>query len=168
MCPPLSLLTSSACVYKTNFCALFIFKIAYMKHIMSAYSCFLSQKTSHLTRYMTLGFESFPKASWENQEIDFWMKHVVIICAMICRENMRQEKKIYIPLPQICCCIVITCTLFAFSNVSECRKHFGAYQWDNEVIGFRMNGWMFKFDTPTKLSSILVSEQICIHTQFTL
>lgn len=96
----LSLLTRSSYVYKTNFCALFIFKIVYVKHIMSAYPSFLPQKTSHLTRYMTFGFVIFPEASWENQNIDFWMKRVLIICVIICTENKRQEKKIYIPLPQ--------------------------------------------------------------------
>jgi hypothetical protein len=45
-----SLLTSTACVNKTNFYGHFVFKITYMKLTVSIIPCFLSQ-ANHITRY---------------------------------------------------------------------------------------------------------------------
>jgi hypothetical protein len=53
-----SLITSIACVNKTNFYLHFVFKIAYMKLIVSIIPCFLSQEASHLTRYDILFWKS--------------------------------------------------------------------------------------------------------------
>lgn len=151
----------TACVNKPNFYVHFVFKIAYMKLVVSVIPCFLSQEASHLTRY-DIFFKVFPRLA-ERIEIyisEWYMLWLYTVHDMICIEYMRQEKTVHIPLPQSLHidCIYCSYMFLAFYLHSpmfqSVKTPFNAYQWNSEVHGFRMNGWVFNFGSLTKLSSV--------------